>query len=116
MKIITLLFIAATVLASCRKASLSNPNENALQVPTAFTPTDSVNNRFIVTGSNIISYSIKIYDSKNNLVYQSDNINQSWDGTYKGNNEPAGSYLWVITYTSTDGENAKLSGYVEIIR
>ena len=91
-----------------------------LFVPTAFTPNgDHVNDIFtVIPQSNVplTYYHISIYESDNILVYQSNNINGGWDGTFNGQPQPDGSYLWIIKCQTEGSPVYTSSGYVELIR
>lgn len=75
-----------------------------LFIPNAFTPNnDGKNDIFQVlvpsSGCNTLgSYSMHIFDRWGELVYQSNNINDSWDGTFRGQKIKMGVYVWLIKY------------------
>lgn len=67
-------------------------------IPNAFSPNgDGVNDVFRVNGlyKNII-FSMMIYDRWGQLVFQSDDVDIAWDGTYGGQVCPPESYVWVV--------------------
>ena len=86
--------------------------------PTAFTPNgDGVNDTFQVkTSSKLTYYHVAVYDAKNITVYQGNNIQKGWDGSYEDSPEPTGSYLWVINYQAEGSKVGQMSGSVELIR
>ena len=65
--------------------------------PTAFTPNDDgKNDVFRVLGIYTnIKLAVYIYDRWGQMVYQMDNLSQSWDGTFQGKKCPVGTYSWV---------------------
>ena len=67
-------------------------------VPNVFTPSSDINTHFRVAGNNVIQYEINIYNRGGLLVYRSTDINESWDGTHKGQDCVEGSYVYVINY------------------
>ena len=71
-----------------------------LYVPSAFTPgTDGKNDIFKPGyGDNIVSYSMEIYNRWSQKIFTSNQINNGWDGKFKGVVQPAGVYVWVIRY------------------
>jgi len=71
-----------------------------LFVPSAFTPgTDGKNDIFKPGyGDNIVSYSMEIYNRWSQKIFTSNQINNGWDGKFKGVVQPAGGYVWVIRY------------------
>ena len=93
-------------------------NMPQLFVPTAFTPNgDHINDTFLIKASAPLTYyHIAIYDDNNITVYQGNNIQSGWNGTYQNEPEPVGSYLWVINYQAEGTKVVQLSGSVELIR
>ena len=72
--------------------------------PNAFTPNgDGVNDEFKVVTSttNIALFSLSIYNRWGALVYQTNDITQGWDGTYKGTACQRGSYVFKVTYNTS---------------
>ncbi|WP_277485226.1 gliding motility-associated C-terminal domain-containing protein [Catalinimonas alkaloidigena] len=89
-------------------------------VPNAFRP-DGVNNTFFVYPKYVSAedFEVKIYNRWGELVFQSDNPNFEWDGTYNGKEAPLGTYPYIIHYKSSTDETGGLleeRGGVTIIR
>ncbi|MFN3951075.1 MAG: gliding motility-associated C-terminal domain-containing protein [Thermaurantimonas sp.] len=75
-----------------------------LYIPNAFTPNgDGRNDCFQIVGDNLSSYQIQIFSRWGELVYQSDDVSQCWDGTHRGRPVPDGVYLYVIRHTDRHG-------------
>jgi gliding motility-associated-like protein len=69
--------------------SLSNTAEAlpkaTLYIPSAFTPNgDGINDKFGVKAQNITDFNLRIYNRWGELVFESDNIADLWDGKYQG--------------------------------
>jgi gliding motility-associated-like protein len=98
--------------------------DSTLFVPSAFSPNgDGVNDVFRVVSSadNITRFSLQIYDRWVELVFESTDINEGWNGQIKNRLAPADSYVWAITYQQTSVSNANASrmhkrGTVVLIR
>lgn len=71
-----------------------------LWIPNAITPNQLTNNRFVIQGDGIASFSIDIYDRRGIQIFHSNNIEDSWDGTYGGELVAPGNYMYYITYTT----------------
>jgi gliding motility-associated-like protein len=90
--------------------SLSNTADafpkSTLYIPSAFTPDgDGVNDAFGAKGKNIISLKMKIYNRWGELVYESDKLNDTWDGTYKGNAiTNTDVFVYTVNAVSVDGK------------
>lgn len=76
---------------------------NCLFVPDAFTPNgDGINDKLGVrTSCDISSFSWQIYNRWGQLVFSADDINARWNGLYKADLAPVGTYYYFIRYTTT---------------
>ncbi len=73
-----------------------------LVFPNAFSPdNNATNERFmpVVVGT-LKSYLISIYNKWGQLVYESTNAAEGWDGTCKGQLSPIGLYVYSVSYTA----------------
>lgn len=71
----------------------------AIYIPTGFTPNgDGINDFFTIKGEGLERVSISIFDRWGKLVYAAENDDINWDGTFKGELLPQGSYAYVIDY------------------
>ncbi|MCD4746222.1 MAG: gliding motility-associated C-terminal domain-containing protein, partial [Bacteroidales bacterium] len=72
---------------------------------------------YVQYSDDIISFNIIIFNRWGEKVFVSDNINEKWDGKYKGNKCAESVYYWVIEYYCT-GLNKELSlkGSVTLLR
>jgi len=72
-----------------------------LWVPSAFTPdNDGLNDIFKAVSDTITKFQMLIYDRWGNIVFESNDINTGWDGTFKGQTCPVGVYTWLIIFDS----------------
>lgn len=95
-------------------------DEQDVFVAGAFTPNrDGKNDRIypILVGVDVFNY-LKIFNRWGNLVYQSNAIDpaQGWDGTFKGIDQPADTYTWVIDAVGQNGKPIRKSGSLVLIR
>jgi gliding motility-associated-like protein len=90
----------------------------AVFVPNAFSPNgDGLNDLFRVkVQDNISDFNIRIYGRWGQLVYESRDAGQGWDGMQKGTYLPTGSYIWVITYTDSKHQGIKEQGALVLIK
>ena len=83
--------------------------------PNTFTPNnDGFNDRWEV--KYLDQYPgciIEVFNTQGLLVYRSNGYGTAWDGTYKGNPLPSGTYYYVIDPKSG---RSKIAGYVTIIK
>ncbi|MEO1436511.1 MAG: gliding motility-associated C-terminal domain-containing protein, partial [Bacteroidota bacterium] len=86
-------------------------------VPSAFTPNgDSRNDRlspFSIGGANVQNF--LIFNRWGQLVYEG-NAMEGWDGTTEGEDQPLGTYQYVVQYQTSDGRQVRTSGEFVLIR
>lgn len=98
-----------------------------LDVPNAFRPGSSVdaNKTFYVfpTFVSPTNFQVFIFNRWGEMVYQSNQLDFKWDGTFRGNKTqllPAGTYTYVIKYRgdllTTGGDTKELRGGVVLLR
>ena len=88
-----------------------------LYVPNAFSPNnDGYNDVLLVRGNFIQTFYMAIYDRWGNKVFESNNINEGWDGKYKGQPENTGTYVYYLKGTYDDGTGFEKKGNVAIVR
>lgn len=101
------------------KAPETEEIENRFQliIPNAFTPTSGDKNSiFKPASTELKDYKMHIYSSNGTLVFVSNNIEQGWDGTFKGNLQPMGVYVYVVKFTTPSGETRQQKGDLMLIR
>jgi len=88
-----------------------------LYVPNAFTPNDDGrNDLFMVKGTDLAKFYIVIYNRWGELMYESMDINQGWDGRFKGEFVQSGVYAYSIEAVGKDYRSYKKAGAVAVIR
>ena len=86
-------------------------------VPTAFTPNgNNANDVLRPLGSIATLEFFKVYNRWGNLVFQTTQIGEGWNGLYKGAPQPSDTYTWMLIGTTHDGQPVKLSGKTLLIR
>lgn len=93
-------------------------NSAITNIPNVFTPNnDGVNDHYKVEGKNIKEFSMAILNTKGEILYQSNSINDSWDGKDKfGDDLPIGTYVVVISARGIDGKKYENTGTVTLTR
>ncbi|MBK6935674.1 MAG: gliding motility-associated C-terminal domain-containing protein [Chitinophagaceae bacterium] len=86
-------------------------------VPTGFTPNnDGKNDKWIIPG--LVAYpgfELNVYDRSGQLMFQTSNSQQGWDGRYKGEQLPAGMYVYVLQLNNGPSSGLQ-KGTVMLIR
>ena len=88
-----------------------------IYVPTAFTPNGDGRNdilRAIPIGLKF-KY-LRIYDRWGNLVFQTIDHRQGWDGSFQGKRMPSGTFAWSVSASTADGKAINRHGTLQLIR
>jgi len=90
----------------------------SIYVPSAFSPNgDGLNDvaRPIILGMRKLNF-FKIYNRWGTLVYQTSQLEEGWDGNFKGKPQDPGTFVWMAEGVTYDGELISKQGYVVLIR
>lgn len=89
-----------------------------IYVPNTFTPDNNgINDVFKAYGDNIRGFRMEIRNRWGELVFATNDINQSWDGSVNWGDYyvQIDTYVWTVWYDTKEGR-AKLVGHVNVIR
>lgn len=91
---------------------------DVMYIPNAFTPNgDAENDKFFVRSQGLKSINfIRIFDRWGNLVFETTNQSEGWDGTLNGKPVVAGVYVYYIQAVCTNGESVIRQGNITLIR
>lgn len=88
-----------------------------LFVPSAFSPNgDNANDVLFVYGAGIKTLDFKVYDRYGELVFETSNINDGWDGTFRNKPMNGGVFAWYCTVEYFDGRTESLKGDLTLVR
>jgi len=84
--------------------------------PNAFRP-NGTNNIFkpVAVGFGGSNYLFQIYNRWGQLIFESSEYDKGWDGTYKGNPSPQGTYIYNLDYQNVFGVSKQQRGTVTLI-
>lgn len=90
-------------------------------VPNAFTPDgDQFNNIFkpiMTSGFRLDSYTLLVYNRWGELLFESNDPEYGWDGTYQGKISQDGTYKWVILFKAKESSDSfRYDGFVTLIK
>ncbi len=89
----------------------------ALYVPNAFSPNgDGVNDLFKAVGSEIEEFHLQIFDRWGELIFESFDINQGWDGGVNQHYVESEVYVWHIVAKEHTGVHFEMRGHVTVVR
>lgn len=88
--------------------------------PNSFTPNgDEFNQawKISIMGIDVYSFNIKIFNRWGNLIWESNDLNVGWDGTYNGKVVQDGIYTWKVTVKDENSDDKKeFNGHVNVIK
>jgi gliding motility-associated-like protein len=95
-----------------------DPDLIYLTFPNIFTPNeDGINDLFrFITAENVKSCEWNIYNRWGNLLFQTKDMQNGWDGKHNNIDCPDGTYYWITNYTSFSGKNYSNKGYLQLKR
>lgn len=109
--------------------SLSNNvhlhGSSIIWIPNVFSPNEDIHNpifkptlQFMYLGydGNYRDYSMRIYSRWGELIFETNDVDEGWDGTYMGKPCQAGSYLYHIQVTGLDRFIYDKKGLVRLMR
>jgi len=90
---------------------------SSLQVPNVFSPNnDQANDLFIINASGIQDYHLSIFNRWGEILIESDNPLEGWDGKYNGNDASEGTYYYIVTGRGLDQKEYNEKGFLTLIR
>ncbi|MFY9309532.1 MAG: gliding motility-associated C-terminal domain-containing protein [Bacteroidia bacterium] len=111
-------YIDDVFVGKCANSTTSD-TINTITLPNAFSPNnDGHNDLFILQGwkKRITEFSIIIYNRWGEKVFESDDPERGWDGTYNGKLMDAGVFVYYINATLINGEKIIKKGNISLIR
>jgi gliding motility-associated-like protein len=90
-----------------------------LDIPNVFSPNDDeANDTWIISRqsqSDNTSVTIRVFDKRGTMVYESHSLDQAWDGKFRGENLPSDTYFYTIEVRSRSNP-IRRKGVVTILR
>ena len=88
-----------------------------IEMPNAFTPSSGDKNSiFKPANIELKEFRMDIYNSNGVMMFTTNNIEEGWDGTYKGNPQPMAVYIYIVKFTNKNGVTATQKGELMLIR
>lgn len=101
--------------------SISNedcsPVKSLLWIPNAFSPNrDNLNDKFVTPGIYIKEYHIRIFNRWGELIFESFDYYDNWDGTYKDEPAQQDAYMVIIETVGVDEVRRQHAATVTLLR
>lgn len=88
----------------------------SIYIPNSFTPNgDGMNDTFGAYGEAVKEFSMQVFNRWGQLIFETSNYKQQWDGTYEGVKAPQGTYVYRVTASGITGKNTTKNGTVNLI-
>ncbi len=99
-------------------ASVTIEVESPLYIPNAFTPdNDGLNDEFKPVIKDVHDYCFQIFDGWGRQIYETKNIQEAWNGTFRGEICQQDVYVYKITFVGdARNEAQQYSGKVNLIK
>ena len=88
-----------------------------LYIPNSFTPNGDYDIELLVyRGDNIIDFDFSIFNRWGELMFQTNNLSEFWDGKYKNRVVPPGTYSYVAKIYGKDAKYKFQNGTVNVLK
>ncbi|MCP5005269.1 MAG: gliding motility-associated C-terminal domain-containing protein [Planctomycetes bacterium] len=89
-----------------------------IYVPNAFTPDNDGNNDFFPPQIKVDpdNYLLRIFDRWGQLMYETRQLDEPWNGKFKDEQAQMDVYVWKIKARSLYGDDIKMIGRVSLLR
>jgi gliding motility-associated-like protein len=85
--------------------------------PNAFTPDgNELNNSYAVSVIGAVEFDFQIFNRWGELIFESQDPDFKWDGTYNGNYIQDGVFVYVATVLDENGEKHEYSGHISLLK
>jgi gliding motility-associated-like protein len=89
-------------------------------IPSAFTPQGTILQNVVFKPIGVFvpgdMYEFSVFNRLGQMLFTTTDLDQGWDGTFKGEYVPEGVYVWVVKFTSATKKEYERRGTVTLIR
>ena len=118
--LIILLVLCSTLFGMGLTSYKSDTQPNCVaHVPGSISPNgDGINDFFFIEpGCKWSQYQLQITDNQANVIFQSEQIHEVWDGTHNGQQLPQGFYKWKLQFIQQETGNRVVErGEIVLVR
>jgi gliding motility-associated-like protein len=115
----TTYLVTATTSDGCQDTAQTQlvVRTSEVYIPTAFSPNnDGLHDRLDVFVMSAKSFHIRIYNRWGEIVFESQDMQQKWDGTFKGDICPTDQYIYVVDVVWQNDKAYHKQGMVMLLR
>jgi gliding motility-associated-like protein len=86
-------------------------------IPNSFSPNNDGNNDiFKIYGTSVKEVVLRVYNQWGELLFESENAQNGWDGTWNGRPQAVGVYVYLAKVTFYNNVTIKRKGTINLIR
>lgn len=90
---------------------------DGVYIPSGFTPNgDGLNETWQVYGAVVREIHFMVFNQWGEKIFESNNQNLGWDGSYKGKAQPSGVYIYICKLKLADGTLVERKGTLNLLR
>jgi gliding motility-associated-like protein len=90
---------------------------DGVYIPTGFSPNgDGLNDIWLVYGAIVREIHFQVFNQWGEKIFESNNQQTGWDGTYKGKAQPSGVYIYICKLKLADGTLVDRKGTINLLR
>lgn len=115
----TTYLVTATTSDGCQDTAQTQlvVRTSEVYIPTAFSPNnDGLHDRLDVFAMSAKTFHIRIYNRWGEIVFESQDMQQKWDGTFKGDICPTDQYVYVVDVVWQNDKAYHKQGMVMLLR
>jgi len=92
--------------------------KTVVDVPNAFSPNGDGTNDFLLLLVNDVEilYYFRIYNRWGQLLFETQDLQKGWDGTYNGKEQEVGTYVYTVSVLGQEGDQIDKQGTVVLVR
>jgi gliding motility-associated-like protein len=85
-------------------------------IPNSFSPNrDGINETWKTHLRTFGEFNLRIVDRWNRVLFETNDPDTEWDGTYQGQSLPVGQYAYIAKFIDCESQTEYVSGYINII-
>ncbi|MEI6311227.1 MAG: gliding motility-associated C-terminal domain-containing protein [Bacteroidota bacterium] len=95
-----------------------NASKCKMAIPSGFSPNgDGLNDKFrAITNCNVKEFKLEIYNRYGEIVFSTNSIEDSWDGSFKEREQGINTFIYYIEGRYEDNENINYTGTITLIK
>lgn len=116
-QLVTLLVKATGCEEKVSQAATGKTLPDGVYIPSGFSPNgDGLNDVWQVYGAIVKEIHFMVFNQWGEKIFESNNQNIGWDGSYRGKAQPSGVYIYICKLKLADGTSVERKGTLNLLR